>query len=200
MRKTEPPIIIVSGIPRSGTSMMMQILQAGGVEIISDGTRKPDRDNPKGYFELEKVKELATEKRWLFDARGKAVKIISQHVTSLPQALNYRVIFMLRNLDETLTSQKIMLENRNTNKPRNDAELRRLFRAHLLQIRKWFTSQLNFEVEYLNYQEAIENGQLFIDKVIRFLQDDQLDRSAMIQSIDDSLYRQRGSAKKLEKI
>lgn len=183
----------MSGIPRSGTSMMMQILQAGGVEIISDGTRKPDNDNPNGYFELEKVKELAADNSWIFDACGKAVKIISQHLLSLPNELNYRVFFMLRNLDEILTSQKTMLENRNTSDAQNDTELRNLFRGHLLQIRKWLALQPNFEVEYLNYQESIENGETFINKVIDFLENDQLDRAAMFQAIDNSLYRQRNS-------
>ncbi len=191
--RTNRPVIIVSGIPRSGTSMMMQILQAGGVEIISDGTRKPDSDNPNGYFEFEKVKELAADNSWIFDARGKAVKIISQHLFSLPNELNYRVFFMLRNLDEILTSQKTMLENRNTSDAQNDTELRNFFRGHLLQIRKWLALQPNFEVEYLNYQESIENGETFINKVIDFLENDQLDRAAMFQAIDNSLYRQRNS-------
>src|SRR4026209_2745330 len=95
------PIVVVSGLPRSGTSMMMQMLQAGGLEILTDAVRTPDGSNPKGYFEFEAVKDLdkGQAPAWLAGARGKAVKIVSSLVRWLPESNDYQVIFMQRNLN-----------------------------------------------------------------------------------------------------
>src|SRR6188768_3994121 len=104
------PIVVVSGLPRSGTSMMMQMLQAGGLEILTDAVRTPDGSNPKGYLEFEAVKDLdKPPPPWLAGARGKAVKIVSSLVRWLPEGHDYRVIFMRRNLDEVILSQNKML-------------------------------------------------------------------------------------------
>src|SRR5438067_12425110 len=103
-------IIIVSGLPRSGTSLMMQMLQRGGVEIVTDDVRTADVDNPRGYYELEKVKKIKQDASWLPQARGKAFKMVSQLLYDLPGGETYRIIFMQRNLDEVLLSQDKMLE------------------------------------------------------------------------------------------
>src|SRR3990172_7400630 len=90
------PIVVVSGLPRSGTSMMMKMLEAGGMPILTDGERSADIDNPKGYFELERIKNLEreTDKSYLRAARGKALKVISFLIKELPDDNDYRVIFM----------------------------------------------------------------------------------------------------------
>src|SRR5919108_6386357 len=108
------PITVVSGLPRSGTSMTMKMLSAGGMDLLTDGERQPDDQNPNGYFELEAVKGLdkGENPAWLADARGKAVKIISFLLTWLPETYDYRVIFMDRDIEEILRSQSKMLVSR----------------------------------------------------------------------------------------
>src|SRR4051794_24782005 len=103
-------IVIVAGLPRSGTSLMCQMLDNGGVEVVTDSIRTPDTDNPRGYFELEKVKRIKADASWLPEARGKAFKMVSQLLYDLPSTERYRVIFMRRDLDEVLVSQEKMLE------------------------------------------------------------------------------------------
>src|SRR5947209_18564630 len=102
-------IVIVSGLPRSGTSLMMQMLEAGGLEVVTDGIRAADTDNPRGYYEFERVKKIKTDAAWLPGARGKAVKMVSQLLYDLPAGEAYRILFMDRDLDEVLASQEKML-------------------------------------------------------------------------------------------
>ena len=106
-------IIIVSGLPRCGTSLMMQMLVQGGFEAVTDHIRAADTDNPRGYYELEKVKKLKEDASWLPETRGKVVKMVSQLLFDLPAGERYRVIFMQRDLDEMLASQEKMLERLN---------------------------------------------------------------------------------------
>jgi len=108
-QKREKEIIIVSGLPRSGTSMMMQMLEAAGIEIVSDHIRKSDEDNPRGYYELEEVKNI-NNTSWIDNCHGKAVKVISALLQNLPSTKNYKIIFMERDLSEILASQKVMLQ------------------------------------------------------------------------------------------
>ena len=117
-------IIVVSGLPRSGTSMMMRMLEAGGIEIMTDDQRAADVDHPRGYFELERVKELdkGGDKSWLDGARGKAIKIISFLLRELPPDYHCKVIFMRRGIDEIIASQNKMLERRNERNETNDEE------------------------------------------------------------------------------
>ncbi|MDD2923047.1 MAG: hypothetical protein PHQ36_12250, partial [Anaerolineales bacterium] len=107
-------IVVVSGLPRSGTSMMMKMLVEGGIPSVVDSLREADEDNPNGYFEIQQVKALKDgEKRWIYDARGKAVKVISYLLEFLPEDISYDVIFMEREISEVLASQKKMLQRRN---------------------------------------------------------------------------------------
>ncbi len=131
------PIVVVSGLPRSGTSMTMKMLEAGGVPIVTDGKRTADESNPKGYFEFEPVMRLHEDpdKRWLVEARGKAVKIISFLLASLPETHNYKVIFMHRDLYEVMASQSKMLEQRGAPKGAEaDAHVRANMHGHVLSI------------------------------------------------------------------
>lgn len=99
-------ITIVSGLPRSGTSMMMSMLEAGGMDVLTDGIRGADEDNPRGYYEFERVKQIEHDKGWLSDARGKAVKMVAALLKYLPPEYQYQVVFVRRNMDEVLASQR----------------------------------------------------------------------------------------------
>ncbi|MCA1601952.1 MAG: sulfotransferase [Acidobacteria bacterium] len=127
--EAEESIIIVSGLPRSGTSMMMRMLEAGGINVLTDGIRKADEDNPEGYYEVELVKTLKqqSDKLWLGDARGKAVKVISALLDTLPQSYRYKVIFMNRNLAEVIASQNKMRARKGDHSESSDEEMSRLF-------------------------------------------------------------------------
>ena len=103
-------ITIVSGLPRSGTSMMMRMLEAGGMPVITDNLRTADDDNPRGYFEFEPAKKTKDDPSWLNAAEGKAVKMIYKLLYDLPDRLEYRVLIMRRNMQEVLTSQRKMLD------------------------------------------------------------------------------------------
>src|SRR5438270_5105425 len=123
-------IIIVSGLPRSGTSLMMQMLDQGGVEVLTDNIRTADTDNPRGYYEFEKVKKIKQDASWLPQTRGKAFKMVSQLLYDLPASEQYLIIFMERDLDEMLLSQEKMLER--LNRPAAPREqIRQSYTLHL---------------------------------------------------------------------
>lgn len=195
LKKHQPEktdIIIVSGLPRSGTSMMMQILRAGGLEILTDNERIADSDNPKGYYELERVKQLKDgDNHWVKDAHGKAIKVISALLEHLPKEYHYKVIFMMRDMDEILASQKQMLIRRGepTDKV-SDESLADLFQEHLTSVRNWLANQANMEVIYVNYNDLLQDLEQHINSIIDFL-DLPLDIKSMLDVPDRSLYRQR---------
>ncbi len=99
-------IIVVSGLPRSGTSLMMQMLDRGGIEVITDEIRTADTDNPRGYYEFERVKKIKEDASWLPAARGKAVKMVSQLLYELPASEQYLVIFMERDMPMKCSSRR----------------------------------------------------------------------------------------------
>ena len=184
-------ITIVSGLPRSGTSMMMKMLEAGGMEPLTDELREPDRDNPKGYYEFERVKQLEHDKGWLPDAEGKVVKIISQLLQHLPADYAYQVIFMRRRMEEILASQERMLMRRGEeSKQISDERLAALFRKHLEHVQAWLERQPNFEVTYVSYNRVLEKPRQEARRIDAFLDED-LDVDAMAEVVDPSLYRQR---------
>ena len=131
------PIVIVSGLPRSGTSMMMKMLDAAGIPIMTDAIRAADIDNPKGYFEYERVKDLEKDpdRSWVRDARGKALKVISWLLKDLPDENAYRIVFMRRDIDEVLASQNKMLEHRGEDDATDDAIMAEAYRNHLASVR-----------------------------------------------------------------
>ena len=192
MKKTDQgSITIVSGLPRSGTSMMMKMLLAGGMEVLTDNVRAADDDNPQGYFEFEKVKKLERESAWLEDAGGKAVKVVSAFLKHLPPHYNYKTIFMHRKIDEVLASQKQMLIRRGEPTDRvSDEKMSETFRRHLKDIELWLAAQSNITTLSINYNEAIDNPLPTIYKVNDFLKAD-LDMEAMASVVERSLYRQR---------
>lgn len=184
-------ITIVSGLPRSGTSMMMKMLEAGGLEVMTDNLRTADEDNPKGYYELEVVKELESNKSWVNDAKGKVVKVISQLLKELPSEHTYKIVFIRRNIDEILASQKQMLIRRGEPTDAvSDEELAKMFKMHLFQIETWLKKQPNLEVFYVHYGDVLANPGSNVEKINRFF-DYSLDADKMAGVIDKSLHRQR---------
>ena len=187
------PIIIVSGLPRSGTSMLMKMLEAGGIEIASDEIRTADDDNPKGYYELEKVKELdkSEDKSWLTEFRGKAVKIISYFLKDLPKTNNYKIIFIERNLQEMIASQNKMLIHRGeVVDPAGDEKMIKNFENHLQKIKYMLGNEPHCELLYLNYSDVLKSPIKEVEKVNQFL-GGYLDKEKMIGIIDPKLYRNR---------
>lgn len=186
-------VTIVSGLPRSGTSMMMAMLQAGGLEVLTDEIRKADEDNPRGYFEFERVKQVKEDRSWLPGARGKVVKMISALLDKLPSDHHYKVVFMERNIDEVLASQNQMLVRRGepTDAVGDDA-MRMLFRKHLRQIGKWLEKQSNFDVLYVSYNDTLQRPRENVEKINGFL-GGSLDVDQMVAVVDRRLYRQRRS-------
>ncbi|MCB0065253.1 MAG: sulfotransferase [Caldilineaceae bacterium] len=188
-----PTITIVSGLPRSGTSLMMRMLEAGGIPPVTDHERSADEDNPGGYYEFERVKQMEKgDIAWLADAAGKAVKVISLLLRSLPDGYHYNVIFMERDLGEVLASQRKMLENRaEAADAVNDEQMQALFTKHLTDIRQWLAAQPNFAVLYVNYSDLLTNPEPQVEKLVAFFEGT-LDGAAMIEVIDPTLYRNRG--------
>jgi hypothetical protein len=186
----EETITIVSGLPRSGTSMMMNILTAGGIQALTDGERSPDESNPRGYFELEKVKHMGRDRSFLRDAVGKAVKVVSPLLKHLPPEYSYRVIFMERNTHEVLASQRQMMIKRGELVPDDDEEMAAIYARHLQDVKSWLSLQPNMKVIYVSYNEVLETPRVYVDNINRFLGNG-LDAAAMLEAVDRSLYRQR---------
>lgn len=188
----QPIITIVSGLPRSGTSMMMKMLEAGGLPPLTDNLRIADEDNPKGYYEFERVKQLPKgDAVWLPEAQGKVVKVIAALLPHLPGGYRYRVIFMQRAMPEILASQRQMLIRRGEDPDKiGDDVLAKLFDKHLRQVNDWISRQRNVERLDVNYNEMLKNPQPFIERVNAFL-GGQLDTAKMAQVVDPSLHRQR---------
>jgi len=191
-KKKDEPITIVSGLPRSGTSMMMKILEAGGLEPLTDNLRTADDDNPRGYYEFERVKKLREgDLAWLPEARGKVVKVIATLLTSLPPGYTYRVVFMRRAMPEILASQKQMLVNRGEDADKiSDEEMGRLFEQHLQRVNEWVKSQPNITRHDVEYSELVKDPQPHIEVVCEFL-GEKLDIEKMVGVVDPKLYRQR---------
>lgn len=188
-----PTITIVSGLPRSGTSLMMRMLEAGGIPPLTDHERTADEDNPGGYYEFERVKQMEKgDTTWLAGATGKAVKVISLLLRSLPADYRYKVVFMERDLDEVLASQRKMLENRAQDADAaDDEQMQALFTKHLTEIRQWLAAQPNFAVLYVNYSDLLTAPEPQVERIEAFF-DGTLDAAAMIEVIDPTLYRNRG--------
>ena len=188
------PIVVVSGLPRSGTSMAMKMLHAGGLEVVTDGIREADESNPKGYFELESVKELDKngDTAWLRDARGKAVKIISFLLTFLPEEHDYRVVFMQRDLHEVLASQNKMLVQRSETPgtPDDDAQMRQHYEKHLAKVHRFLGSRRCFSVLRVDYRSALERPREEATRMNEFVGGG-LDVERMAEVGDPALYRNR---------
>ena len=187
-----PPIIVVSGLPRSGTSMLMQMLGQGGLPLFSDAARQADENNPRGYFEHEAVKRLHRDASWLAQAEGKAVKIVSQLLRALPARHTYKVVFILRELKEVIRSQQRMLARQGKPPSRPPAALRRAYQRNLLQVMRWAEVQHHVEMLYVNHHDVLQRPYEEAQKICHFL-GQICDPAAMAAAVDRALYRERGS-------
>jgi len=177
-------IIIVSGLPRSGTSLMMQMLENGGVPVVTDNNRTADTDNPRGYFEFEPVK-------WLPATRGRAFKMVSQLLYDLPASERYRIIFMERDLDEVLLSQEKMLQRLGRAAAPRD-EIKQCYTLHLERLHAWLRQQKHLAVLRVSYNDLIARPEGEAERVREFL-GGKVDVEGMARTVDPSLYRNRKS-------
>jgi len=186
-------ITIVSGLPRSGTSMMMKMLEAGGLEVVSDHLRRADVDNPLGYYEFERVKKIEEDQSWLPDTQGKVVKMVSTLLQHLPRDYDYKIVFMQRDMEELIASQNKMLQRLGKEGGRaSDDVMAGLFQKHLREVKHWLAQQPNMETLYVPYNNVVRNPAAYSQQVGSFLgRDLNLDR--MIATVDTSLYRNKAS-------
>jgi hypothetical protein len=175
--------------------MAMKMLQAGGMEVLTDGVRHADEDNPEGYFELESTKKLAEagDLAWLRGARGKAVKVISYLLPYLPEDLDYRVVFMNRNLEEVLVSQARMLDRRGEPAGAAPKEMRRQYVDHLVKVRTILSLRSCFTVLEVDYRQAVLEPET-VAQGLRKLTGFPLDTERMARAVNPGLYRNRAEA------
>ncbi len=185
-------VTIVSGLPRSGTSLMMRMLEAGGLPVLIDGVRTADTDNPGGYYEFERVKQIERDKSWVESARGKAVKMVYRLLYPLPPEFDYRIVFMRRDLTEVIRSQNKMLERSGKDgSGLDDQKMIDLFDSELKRILDWLDKQPNMEFRQVSYNALLQDAEPVVNELQQFL-GPQLDTGAMLEVIDPALYRNRG--------
>jgi hypothetical protein len=186
-------ITVVSGLPRSGTSMMMQMLRAGGIPVMTDHARKADDDNPRGYYELEKVKKIREDSSWLDEAEGKTFKMVSMLLYQLPPDRRYKIIFMRRDIAEILRSQSVMLQNLGKqHNAADDEAMGRFFSNHLAELESWLKERENMDVLYCRYSDVVDDPGAAAGQIAEFL-GERLNVEQMIEAVDPSLHRQRSS-------
>ena len=185
-------IVVVSGLPRSGTSMMMKMLEAGGIPPVTDNQRMADDDNPKGYYEFERVKKLDKgDTEWLADAPGKVVKVIATLLTYLPPTYNYKVIFMRRLMPEILASQRQMLVRRGKDPNKfKDQDMARIFEKHVKKVDAWIATQPNLQRIDMSYNDMLKDSAPHIARLNEFLGGG-LDTARMAEVVDVNLHRNR---------
>ena len=185
-------ITIVSGLPRSGTSLMMSMLEAGGMMVLTDNKRTADIDNPEGYHEYEQVKDLAKGNySWLSKALGKGVKVISTLLPYLPTQHRYRIIFMRRDMAEILASQKKMIINRGEDPDKiSDTQMTQIFEKNLRQIEEWINTHPNITKMDVSYNQLLRDPESLVHQINQFLGGN-LEINKMLSVINPNLYRQR---------
>jgi predicted AlkP superfamily phosphohydrolase/phosphomutase/cytochrome c-type biogenesis protein CcmH/NrfG len=197
LQKIDKTFVIVSGLPRSGTSLLMQMLEAGGLPAQTDGNREADENNPNGYFEWEALKQIARH-RSLLDAdgmEGRAIKAVSAIIQKLPRKYNYKVVFMLRPIDEVVVSQRKMLEGVDTDSEAIDSEeLARRLEGHRGEVLAWLSKAANMECLLLDYPELVSRPQQAVEKLSGFLGDRLKDPGAMMAVVDPALHRNRSGS------
>ncbi|MEM8557190.1 MAG: hypothetical protein AAGG50_05135 [Bacteroidota bacterium] len=194
-------VVVVSGLPRSGTSMLMQMLTAGGLTAFTDGAREADTSNPRGYYEHERVKALVRDKAWLPDADGHVVKIVAPLLPHLPPGPRYRVVLLERDLHQVLRSQAAMLE-REGRPVADETVLRNAYARHLALAKAWAERQPSADLLVLGHADVIADPAAAAAQLAHFLKDSlrsekdapqALDVAAMAGVVDPSLHRQRSA-------
>jgi tetratricopeptide (TPR) repeat protein len=189
----EESLVVVTGLPRSGTSMFMQMLAAGGMEILTDGLREPDEDNPRGYLEFEPVKNLLKDSAWLLEGRGKAVKIVAPLLSALPPGLPCRIIYAERDLDEVLDSQDRMLVRRKQGIPTTPERrqmLKNEYARTTVRVKEMLARRPGTLVLSVGYRDAVLDARGVAERVCKFLGGG-LDVGKMAESVDPGLHRNR---------
>ncbi|MCA9311147.1 MAG: sulfotransferase [Phycisphaerales bacterium] len=193
MARDASEVVVVSGLPRTGTSMMMAMLEAGGVPPLTDRVRAPDEDNRRGYWEYEPVKALRDGADWLPQARGHAVKIIAMLLQHLPEDQACAVLLMRRHLDEVLASQRQMLQRRGRPGGRlSEADLRTLYQRQYDQALAW-GRRTGSRVLEVDYNALVIAPRPWVAQIDTFLGGG-LDRDAMQAVVEPDLHRQRADA------
>lgn len=171
---------------------MMKMLEATGFNILTDNFRTADENNPGGYYEFERVKKLKEgDFDWLPLASGKVVKIISALLEFLPNRYQYKIIFMSRDMDEILASQKrMMVRNGKPDDQISDEKLAEVYEKHLKKVEAWLERQPNMSILYVSYNHILQNPQPSLSQINQFLGGN-LNVKAMLQEIDHKLYRER---------
>ena len=180
-------IVIVSGLPRSGTSLMMQMLDKSGLEVLTDSNRKADESNPKGYLEYDPVMALHKDNSWLDKAQNKSVKIVAPLLGYLDLKYRYKVIFMNRDLNEVVKSQQKMIGKDPETLP---TKLFESYKKQLNHVAIWKEKEPNVELIYVNYKDAIENTSEVVTNVASFI-GKELNLKAMEDCVDKTLYRNK---------
>ena len=185
------PVTVVSGLPRSGTSLAMQMIHAGGIPALTDGQRTSDDSNPRGYFELERVKQLKQDKSWLDDAAGKVVKVIHLLLAELPDDRPYRVVFMQRDLREVVQSQATMLaRSGRTGGQLPPERLIAVYEQQLKTVEQWLAARPNFSVLRVPYAQLVSDPAGVVPTVNAFL-GGTLAEARMRAAVDPGLHRNR---------
>jgi predicted AlkP superfamily phosphohydrolase/phosphomutase/tetratricopeptide (TPR) repeat protein len=187
--KDAQEIILVSGLPRSGTSMMMQLLEAGGLPVFTDHLRSADENNRKGYYEHEAVKILHKNNTWMKEAAGKTVKVVSHLLQSLPMRYKYKIVFMERALNEVITSQSKMLQQLGKlPQQATHYNLEQSYKDTNDKVKQWLEDKPNMDVLYVDYNETMQHPEQTIERLNQFF-DGKLNCEKMLQVIDVNLYR-----------
>jgi hypothetical protein len=187
------PLVIVTGLPRSGTSLLMAMLKAGGIATVTDGLRQPDEDNPRGYFEDARVKSLARDASWLSQAAGCAVKILIPLIRSVPATISASILWVHRDMEEVLNSQAAMLQRQAAAPAMDRALLAAAFQRQTAETRSHLAAIRSFRVKELAHRSLIHNPAATAAEIAQFLAVP-VDSGAMASCVDPSLYRQRRTA------
>jgi hypothetical protein len=183
-------VTIVAGVPRSGTSVAMQMLAAGGLEPLTDHVRQADEDNPRGYFEYEPVKHTKEDAGWLDAAAGKVVKMVYRLLYDLPEDRAYRVVLMKRDMREAVASQRKMLERLGRPAPPPDEQMAALLEKEVAACERWLAERANLEVVTVDYNRLVVDPVPAARRLAEFLGPG-LDAEAMAAAVDPRLYRNR---------
>ena len=169
---------------------MMQILEAGGLPVLCDGLRAADSNNPRGYYELEKVKALERDASWICEAEGKVIKVISALLYHLPKDHKYRVIWMNRQMNEVLASQSAMLGRLGQQKGPEDTHMAGYFEKHLAKLNAWLPLQTHMSIFRCSYNDLLADPKPTLTSLRDFI-GSEIDLDRMLSAIDPKLYRQK---------
>ncbi len=191
MEEINREIVVVSGLPRSGTSLMMAMLQAAGLELLVDGVREADPDNPRGYYEYEKVKGLQRDNSWLLEAEGRVVKVVSALLPFLPMEFRYRVVFMERELAEIIASQNAMLRRSGRQAAAADDKMAALYRNHLAKTKEWLAARDEVSAHFVSFNRLLQpHPEEEVAGLAAFL-GGRLAPERLLSAVDRTLYRNR---------